>query len=416
MYITYGNCSCCSPIFNHFLFQILRRKFLEGTKNFSEAIMRSNLQASKIQVDKTSGAGVDNRTPTLSDTANPDISPIPNSGEVIIYTAQKIMTMEAAQPEIKPSKTPEGNTILPAVAVEGDTILAVGTLEQVQRTLKELNKEYSIDDTFENKVILPGFVEHHLHPLLGAMTMAVEIISIEDWTLPGKESKAAHNEEDYQNRLVQALQNMDENNPQRDETLFTWGYHQYFHSGEQPLYRKELDDLYQHRILEEEEQKTPPEDYRPIVIWHRSCHEFIFNTAALNKYGIDQGLIDNANELAQSQADLENGHFFEKGLEVILGNIVGDFLSEERINNGVDMLRKYLISKGVTTICEPGTQMNQDYYILVIPGVKVGSSLSHQISLLISNHLNNFFLRTQLQQAIAPLVMSINFHFISNHS
>ncbi|NEP87644.1 MAG: amidohydrolase family protein [Okeania sp. SIO2C2] len=108
------------------------------------------------------------------------------------------------------------------------------------------------------------------------------------------------------------------------------------------------------------EENIDPKDYRPIVIWHRSCHEFIFNTAALDKYGIDKTLLQDLDELTKSQADVENGHFFEKGLEVILGKIAGDFLSEDRINNGVDMLRKYLISKGVTTICEPGTQMNKD--------------------------------------------------------
>ncbi len=47
-------------------------------------------------------------------------------------------------------------------------------------------------------------------------------------------------------------------------------------------------------------------------------------------------------------------------MELILGKIAGDLLSYERVTEGLDILRKYLLSKGVTTICEPGTQMNSD--------------------------------------------------------
>ncbi|NEP87645.1 MAG: hypothetical protein F6K18_12940 [Okeania sp. SIO2C2] len=189
------------------------------------------MQSSKIQVDNTSGEGVNNPTSTLPDTANPDISTMSDSGELKIYIAQKIITMEAAQPEINPATTPEGGVIseerMPAVAVQGDTILAVGILSQVKNTLRELGKTFDedkiVDRTFRDKVIMPGFVEHHLHPLLGAMTMAVEVISIEDWTLPGKKSEAAHNEQDYKDRLVQAHKLMDQNDPEQKETLFTWG-------------------------------------------------------------------------------------------------------------------------------------------------------------------------------------------------
>ena len=38
MYVNYPTCSCCNPIFNHFLAQLIRRKFLQGTKAFTAAI------------------------------------------------------------------------------------------------------------------------------------------------------------------------------------------------------------------------------------------------------------------------------------------------------------------------------------------------------------------------------------------
>ncbi|WP_226591180.1 amidohydrolase [Microseira wollei] len=240
-----------------------------------------------------------------------------------------------------------------AVAVLGDTILAVGSLKEVQQALHNLGyhhvKKDEIDRTFENKVILPGFVEHHIHPLLGAMTMAVEIIAIEDWTVPGKESKAAQDETEYKNRLKAALVKMRDSGSPENETLFTWGYHHYFHG---ICYRDALD-----QICEEVGQQN-----RPVVIWHRSCHEFIFNTVALNKYNIHQDWIDTGDPQEQNQADLANGHFWEKGMELILSNIALDLLSENRVKAGLDIFRKYLLSKGITTICEPGTQMDEEIH------------------------------------------------------
>jgi len=344
MYATYPSCTCCNPLFNHFLLQLIRSKFLQGTATFATAITGGGVQFGQAQVNvaaaitgggaqptQAKAASVQNLSQAAPTAADPSLPP------PTIYVAKKIITMEASQPEAT------------AVAVAGDTILAVGSLEQVQKTLQALGiDESEIDHTFENKVILPGFVEHHLHPLLGAMTMAVEIIAIEKWTVPGKVSEAVTDQETYKTRLKAAIKQMssDPTVPE-DETLFTWGYHHYFH-GE--FYRKELDGLCQ--TLNEEDRN------RPIVTWHRSCHEFIFNTVALDKYGITEDLIAEADEQTQSQASWEDGHFFEKGMELILGKIAGDLLNADRVQNGLDIFRQYLLSKGVTTICEPGTQMD----------------------------------------------------------
>jgi len=344
---TYPACSCCNPLFNHFLLQLLRRKFMQGTATFAAAITGGGAQLGQAQANVAAaitGGGVQSAQAKTASTQNQSQSAAavadPSPPQPTIYVAQKIITMEASQPEAT------------AVAVAGDTILAVGNLEQVQKKLQALGyslDESTIDRTFEAKVILPGFVEHHLHPLLGAMTMAVEIIAIEDWTVPGKgTAEAVKDKETYKARLRAAIEQMSaDSNVAGDETLFTWGYHHYFH-GE--FYRTELDEFCQ--SLNEKDRN------RPIVIWHRSCHEFIFNTVALEKYEITEDLISRADEHTQSQASWEDGHFFEKGMELILGNIAGDLLNPNRVQKGLNILRQYLLSKGVTTICEPGTQMN----------------------------------------------------------
>ena len=87
--------------------------------------------------------------------------------------------------------------------MEGDKIAAVGELDGVKDAVA--GRQITIDDRFAGKVIMPGFIEHHIHPLLGAMTMSAEVIAIEDWAIPGRYSKAATSNEEYVARLNQAL-------------------------------------------------------------------------------------------------------------------------------------------------------------------------------------------------------------------
>src|ERR1022692_268638 len=86
---------------------------------------------------------------------------------LVVYTAKKIVTMERANPEAT------------AVAVSGKQIVVAGSLEEIQAFLG--NEPYRVDDTFASKVILPGFIDQHLHPVLGALTLAMEVIAPEDW-------------------------------------------------------------------------------------------------------------------------------------------------------------------------------------------------------------------------------------------
>ena len=89
---------------------------------------------------------------------------------VKIYPAREIITLD---PD-KPSAT--------AVAVLGDRILAVGSVDEL--TLAADGQPYAIDETFVGKVITPGLIAQHDHPLLTGLTMVSEIIAIEDWVLP----------------------------------------------------------------------------------------------------------------------------------------------------------------------------------------------------------------------------------------
>ena len=185
--------------------------------------------------------------------------------------------------------------IAEAVAVRDDRIVAVGRLDAVVAALG--GEPYEIDASLSDRVILPGLIDQHLHPILGATTLATEVIATEDWVLPDRTFPAAHSHDEYVRRLRAAVARMSADDP--DEWLFSWGYHQLWH-GE--LSRQILDEI------------SPT---RPIGVWQRSCHEFYFNTPALESLGLlDRDL---AAEVAAGRPRRRRCGVIGRGVRPLLG-------------------------------------------------------------------------------------------------
>ena len=238
--------------------------------------------------------------------------------QIVIYQAREIVTLDPGRPMAQ------------AVAVVGDRILATGSLDELEAAAG--NQPYRVDTTFADQVIVPGFIAQHDHPLLAALTMTSEIIAIEDWVLPQGTSRAAKNHEDYLRRLSEASAAMTD----PDELLLTWGYHHYFHGA---LKQSELDGI---------------STTRPIVVWHRSAHEFYVNTAAEAKYGLTKEWYDKLNDSAKEQSDFEEGHYWEQGWFAVLPRIAPAIVTPQRLRAGLEFVQSYYHANGVTVGCEPG--------------------------------------------------------------
>lgn len=246
---------------------------------------------------------------------------------VVVYPAKKILTMERANPQAT------------AVAVLGRQIVAAGSLAEVKAFLG--NKPYRVDEVFSSMVILPGFIDQHLHPLLGALTLAVEVIAPEDWVVPGKTWTKAANQEQYIRRLSGAHAALTD----PDEWLFTWGYQQFFHG---PISRQALDSI---------------SARRPIVVWHRSCHEFYLNTPALNALALTEQASEGKGEWS-GQCDWEKGHFYEGGLNLIMAQLLPKLATPERFRFGLKQMVKMLHHNGVTAFNEPGALITPSIFNL----------------------------------------------------
>lgn len=238
--------------------------------------------------------------------------------QVTIYTAREIITMDPLKPSAQ------------AVAVQGTRILAVGNLEEMKKAAGD--QPIKIDNRYENQVIVPGFIAQHDHPVLAALCFASEILSIEDWVLPSGTVPALKDKKDFMARLATAEKKMTDPN----EPLVTWGYHPSFYGS---LLKADLDKI---------------STTRPVFAWLRSCHEIVMNTAALNKYGVNPEVIKTWGETPQKQSAFVEGRFWEQGFFAVAPKIATALATPEKMQTGLEIMKEYMLSKGITFGNEPG--------------------------------------------------------------
>jgi predicted amidohydrolase YtcJ len=234
---------------------------------------------------------------------------------VTIFTAASFITMDPTVPRAD------------AVAVAGGRVVGVGSLVDLTATFSGA----VVDDRFGSSTVVPGLIDQHLHPLLGASTLTTEVIAPEEWVLPTRTFPAAVTADDYDQRLLVSHERLESG-----EWLFSWGHHRLWH-GE--LSRQRLDSIV---------------GDRPTAVWQRSCHEWFLNSAAIEALGVTEENMAGHGP-SSDMVDLDRGHFWENGWMVLLSPyLMPRFLTEERFRVGLAQLAAYLHMHGVTAINEPG--------------------------------------------------------------
>ncbi len=145
------------------------------------------------------------------------------ASQLVVYTAKKIITMEPALPEAT------------AVAVADGRIVAVGTLESLKPWLAV--SDVSIDRSLQDKVLMPGFIDPHVHPSLPAVLTQFPFLAPDDWTLPTGDFPGATTPEAYKARLQELVAT----DTDKSVPFIVWGYHPLWH-GE--VYRQQLNDWF----------------------------------------------------------------------------------------------------------------------------------------------------------------------------
>ncbi len=163
-----------------------------------------------------------------------------------IYRAKRIITMNPAQPSAE------------AVAVRGDRILAVGSVEELLEW-----GDLPVDEKFADKVLIPGFIEAHSHVMAGGMWSMPYVGYYDRRGADGKLWTGCTTFDAVIDRLADAEAVLDD----PAEPLLAWGLDPIYFDDERMLARH-LD-----RVSET----------RPIFVYHASGHLATVNTAMLNK-------------------------------------------------------------------------------------------------------------------------------------
>lgn len=173
--------------------------------------------------------------------------------EITVFTAAKVVTMDAGRPEAE------------AVAVRDGHILSVGTLETMRPWLERA--PYEIDDSFAGKVILPGFIDPHTHFRLSGTLMALTYVGPidspgPDGVNPGLTTRAA---------VIDKLRQADAEKADPNEPILAWGLDPAMQGGH--FHRDELDGV---------------STSRPIWTITYAPHVIAANTPMLARIGVDE--------------------------------------------------------------------------------------------------------------------------------
>ncbi len=233
-----------------------------------------------------------------------------------VLVAKKILTMEPDRP------------VATAVAIASGRILALGSLDEVRAALGD--RSFDVDTRFRDHILMPGFVDPHIHPTLAATILPMEIVSAMEWATPRGRTRAVRGREAFLARLRELDGELGAAG-QPDEWLLVWGYHEPYHGS---LSRRDLDAV---------------SDSRPIFVWQRSVHEMFFNTPALEELGMSREDFD-----AHPQADWENGHLWERGALSLGGPMTRVLANPFSYRRGLSMMSEVIHRGGLTTVAEQG--------------------------------------------------------------
>lgn len=241
---------------------------------------------------------------------------------VTIFEAARIVTMEPSFPTAR------------FAAVADGVILGVAN------SLAELSpwtsgRDVVIDRQFAGKVLMPGLIDPHVHPMQAAVMLNLPFIAPDDWQLPTGNFPGCRTPAAWRQRFREVLAQSSA------DPFICWGHHELFHG---PLDRRELDQL-------------APD--RPVVVWQRSFHELIVNTAMLKAWGLSERPEFEAAVAAAkadpAHADLDRGIFSETALLIGLAKLRPVIFAPERIRRGIGLMQHMMTARGVTTVSDMAT-------------------------------------------------------------
>ncbi len=248
-----------------------------------------------------------------------DPPPMEIPKKITVFIAKKIVTMDPSLPTAT------------AVAVSDGKILSVGSLEDLKPWTDKFPTQ--IDRQFADKVLYPGFVEAHGHPLLGGITQTSLPLTYQPlpnpWgpAFPGVPNLTA---------AIDQLKKYSAQLKDPSEVLLTWGY-DIAAMGKVP-----------DRQLLDEASNT-----RPIIVWDNSEHNMFLNSAAIARYKITGDAVKNIIGVGIDQAGNPNGQFLGASASEYIMSVAGkDLISPAKIPRAMLYSNDLAQQNGITSVSD----------------------------------------------------------------
>lgn len=235
---------------------------------------------------------------------------------ITVFVAKKIVTMDPSLPTAT------------AVAVSDGKILSVGSLED----LKPWTSRYptTINREFANKVVYPGFVEAHAHPLLGGLLYTLPLVTPQP--VPNPWGKGFAGVPTAQAALA-LLKQYSAAIQDPDKPLLAWGFDE-IAMGVSPD-RKFLDQV---------------SATRPIAVWDNSGHNMYVNSGLIKAYDITPDKVKNIPGVGIDKDGQLDGKFLEiAATQYVLKLIAKEVLNSETIPRAMMFSNDLMQQAGITT-------------------------------------------------------------------
>ena len=199
-----------------------------------------------------------------------------------------------------------------AMAIKGDTILAIGTFKDLQKFIGENTETINIQGNF----ITPGFIDSHVHLLMGGNSLL------------NVQLRDANTKEEFIKRIESFSNDLKPNQwiveGNWDHTL--WG-------GELPS-KEWIDEFTKEN---------------PVAIYRMDGHMILANSAALKIAGIDRNTPKIKNgEIVKNPDGTPTGILKSEAMYLVLNKIPS--LTDSQKEKAIKSAQKYLHSNGVTSI------------------------------------------------------------------
>ncbi|HEY9868082.1 MAG TPA: amidohydrolase [Candidatus Obscuribacterales bacterium] len=237
---------------------------------------------------------------------------------ITVFKCKKIITMDPGLPDAS------------AVAVRGGKILSVGSVEDIEPWLNRA--AHTVDTTFADKVVLPGFIEPHGHPIVGGTALTRPLLTFHPSPNPyGPDFPGVTNRE-------QAISKLREYAAQSkpDSPLIAWGY-DLTAMGGQHLDRHVLDDV---------------SATQPILVWEASEHFVYANSAALSKYPLTKDDLNVTGVLTDADGQPTGQFLGTLAAELMMRKPLVELMQPSVLHYSIRYLMDLSRKHGITTTSE----------------------------------------------------------------